>query len=295
MRYLSFLFHLLSSAVIICAAVLLPAAALASTRTVSPGDTLYKIGLEYGVSVEVLMSANSLVDYMIYPGQVITVPGAPDVQPGTGQGDIATVQYTVQGGDTLYWIGVQYGVDYQKIMAANGLESENIYPGMVFIIPGAVPGSSGNAPASAPGAGAAGAIPSGPAPEVSRGGYFQRPSAADVDLLARLITAEAGNQPYEGKVAVGAVVMNRILSKDFPKTIPGVINQYNNGTYQFEPVMNGWINKPATPESFQAARDALNGADPTKGALYFYSNWVTKKWLTSKEVSRRIGELVFAY
>ncbi|MHB1043251.1 MAG: cell wall hydrolase [Eubacteriales bacterium] len=275
MRYLSFLFHLLSSAVIICAAVLLPAAALASTRTVSPGDTLYKIGLEYGVSVEVLMSANSLVDYMIYPGQVITVPGAPDVHPGTGQGDIATVQYTVQNGDTLYWIGVKYGVYYQKIMAANSLESENIYPGMVFIIPGA--------------------IPSGPAPEVSRGGYFQRPSAADVDLLARLITAEAGNQPYEGKVAVGAVVMNRTLSKDFPKTIPGVINQYNNGTYQFEPVMNGWINKPATPESFQAARDALNGADPTKGALYFYSNWVTKKWLTSKEVSRRIGELVFAY
>lgn len=285
MRYLSGLFHLLSSAVIICAAVLLPAAALASTRTVSPGDTLYKIGLEYGVSVEDLMSANSLKDYMIYPGQDIVVPGA---QAGAGQEDGTPVRYSVQGGDTLFRIGVNYGVDYRKIMAANNLVSDIIYPGMVLLIPGATgagPGISGNNLSAG----------STPAAQVSRGGYFLRPSAAEMDLLARLITAEAGNQPYEAKVAVGAVVMNRIRSKDFPKTITGVINEYNNGTYQFEPVMNGWIKNPATPESFQAARDALSGADPTNGALYFYSNWVTKKWMTSKKVARRIGDLVFAY
>lgn len=282
MRYLSVLFHFLSSAVIICAAVLLPAAALASTRTVSPGDTLYGIGIEYGVSVQDLMSANSLKDYMIYPGQVIIVPGA-------GQEDGTPVSYTVQGGDTLYLIGVKYGVDYRNIMAANNLASDLIYPGMVFSIPG-VTGAGPAVPGNNSSAGSA------PAPQVSRGGYFQRPSAAEMDLLARLITAEAGNQPYEAKVAVGAVVMNRIYrSKDFPKTITGVINENYNGTYQFEPVMNGWIKNPATPESFQAARDALSGVDPTNGALYFYSSWVTKKWMTSKEIARRIGDLVFAY
>lgn len=95
---------------------------------------------------------------------------------------------------------------------------------------------------------------------------------AEVDLLARLITAEAAGEPYVGQVAVGAVVLNRVRSGLFPATIAGVIYQ----PYQFETVLNGRIDQPPTPTAVRAALDALSGWDPTGGALYFYN--YTQTW-----------------
>jgi spore germination cell wall hydrolase CwlJ-like protein len=94
-------------------------------------------------------------------------------------------------------------------------------------------------------------------------------SDSDKELLARLVTAEARNQPYLGQVAVAAVVLNRTKSGKFPETIKGVINANNGKVYQFSPVKNGTINKPATESAVQAVKDALNGSDPTNGSLYF--------------------------
>jgi len=118
---------------------------------------------------------------------------------------------------------------------------------------------------------------------------------SDLDLLARLITAEADNQPYVAKVAVGAVVVNRVKDSRFPNTISGVIYDKSYGYYQFTPVMNGMINKPASQEALRAAYDALNGVDPTNGALYFFDNTATNKWLWSKPIALRSGIMVFAY
>ncbi|MDD2190152.1 MAG: cell wall hydrolase [Eubacteriales bacterium] len=115
----------------------------------------------------------------------------------------------------------------------------------------------------------------------------------DLNLLARLIHAEAQAEPYEAKVAVGAVVLNRI--GPFEDSIKGVIYQNIDGFYQFTPVENGWINKPAGEDSIKAAREALDGADPTNGALFYYDNQTTNEWILAKPVSVTFGNMIYAY
>lgn len=117
----------------------------------------------------------------------------------------------------------------------------------------------------------------------------------EVDLLARLITAEAQGEPYEAKVAVGAVVINRVQSGVWANTIEAVIYQRINGYYQFTPVQNGWINKPAESESIKAAQAALSGADPTNGAQFYYDDKATNAWILAKPVSVRIGHMIYAF
>lgn len=186
--------------------------------------------------------------------------------------------YTVKSGDTLYLIGKKFGVGYQEIMSDNSLKSTDIYPGMLLKI--SVPAVGGSA---------------GTGSQASRSGNFQRPDPAVVDLLARLITAEADSEPYECKVGVGAVVLNRVASPVFPKSVIGVVYQHDKWTYQFEPVLNGWIQRPASAASLQAAKDALSGLDPTNGALYFFASSVDSPWLRSRKVSKVIGHTVFTY
>lgn len=118
---------------------------------------------------------------------------------------------------------------------------------------------------------------------------------SDFDLLARLITAEGDGEPFNAKVAVGSVIVNRIKSHIFASTIRGVIYQRMYGYYQFTPVLNGWINKPATDESKKAAYLALNGKDMSRGALYYFDNSTKNTWLWSKQIKTQIGKLVFAY
>lgn len=113
------------------------------------------------------------------------------------------------------------------------------------------------------------------------------------DLLARLINGEARGETYKGQVAVGAVVMNRVKSPKFPNTIAGVI--YQKG--QFSCVTDGQINKPIDKNStvYKAAKEALNGSDPTNGALYFYNPKTTKsKWLFTLKTVATIGSHRFA-
>jgi len=117
----------------------------------------------------------------------------------------------------------------------------------------------------------------------------------EADLLARLITAEAQAEPYEAKVAVGAVVMNRVQSGLWANTIEKVIYQKINGYYQFTPVQNGWINKPAEAGSIKAAQAALSGADPTNGAQFYYDDKTTNEWILAKPVSVQFGHMIFAF
>jgi spore germination cell wall hydrolase CwlJ-like protein len=91
------------------------------------------------------------------------------------------------------------------------------------------------------------------------------------------------------------VVLNRVANPDFPNSIQDVIYQYGDGTYQFEPVQNGQIDKPASNDCINAAKDALNGWDPTNGAIYFFANYVKSTWLWSRPLSTIIGNHVFTY
>lgn len=114
----------------------------------------------------------------------------------------------------------------------------------------------------------------------------QQSTSGDVDLLARLISAEARGEPYAGQVAVGAVVLNRVESPAFPATISGVI--YQKGA--FSCLNDGQFWKPVADSAYRAARDALNGSDPSGGALYYFNPaTATSKWIWSRPVITTIG------
>lgn len=114
-------------------------------------------------------------------------------------------------------------------------------------------------------------------------------SASDLQLMARAINGEARGEPYEGQVAVGAVILNRVKNSSFPNTIAGVI--YQPGA--FTAVSDGQINVPIAENStvVKAAQDALNGWDPTGGAIYYFNpNTATNKWIWSRPLIKQIGK-----
>lgn len=116
-------------------------------------------------------------------------------------------------------------------------------------------------------------------------------SNTDVTLLARLIYGEARGESYTGQVAVGAVVMNRVKSSSFPNTISGVIYQ----PYAFTAVADGQINLAPDAAAIKAAKQAMNGYDPTYGALYYYNPSIaTSTWIFSRKTTITIGNHVFA-
>jgi N-acetylmuramoyl-L-alanine amidase len=263
--------------------------------TVRWGDSLYLISKRFGISVSRIKAANGLKSDTIYPGQQLKLPGSitttpvsspaapgtspatpangtsPEASPGTSPAGGGTggenVRYTVQQGDSLYKIAQKYWVSITALKAANGLSGDEIYVGQVLIIPAA--------------ANRAGQ------PEVSRGLSLSR---EDIDLIARVVYAEARGEIYEGQVAVAAVILNRLRHPDFPKTIRGIVYE----KYAFETVANGQINQVPNAQAHQAVQDALNGWDPTGGALYFWNPaGTTSKWIQSRTIIKQIGNHVF--
>ncbi len=114
-------------------------------------------------------------------------------------------------------------------------------------------------------------------------------SASDVQLLARAVNGEARGEVYEGQVAVAAVILNRVKHPSFPNTISGVI--YQPGA--FTAVADGQINEPIASNStvYKACQDAMNGWDPTYGAIYYFNpNTATNKWIWSRPLIIQIGK-----
>ena len=222
-------------------------AAQAASYSVVSGDTLYSIGRLFNTSVTILKQNNNLTSDYIFAGQKLTVQAA---------------QYSIKSGDTLYSISRNYGVTVDALRKANGEWDNYIYPGQVLAIPA---GST--------------AVVQSPTGTVAAPKAVVSYTANELDLLARLIRAEAEGQPYTAKVAVGAVVVNRVKSPIFPSTVTNVVYERSYGYYQFTPVANGMINKVATQEDIKAAYDALHGNDPTRGALYYFDDSATNQSL----------------
>ena len=119
--------------------------------------------------------------------------------------------------------------------------------------------------------------------------YATGSNNSDVQLMARAINGEARGEPYEGQVAVGAVIFNRVKSSKFPNTISGVI--YQSGA--FTAVADGQINHPIAEDStvYKAAKDAINGWDPTGGCIYYFNpSTATNKWIWSRPLVKTIGK-----
>ena len=119
--------------------------------------------------------------------------------------------------------------------------------------------------------------------------YAQSYNSSELQLMARAINGEARGEPYEGQVAVGAVILNRVKSSQFPNSISGVI--YQAGA--FTAVSDGQINSAISEGStvYKAARDAINGWDPTGGCIYYYNPaTATSKWIWSRPLVKTIGK-----
>ncbi len=113
---------------------------------------------------------------------------------------------------------------------------------------------------------------------------------SEISLLARIISAESRGEPYEGQVAVGAVILNRIDHPSFPNTIAGVVYQ----PLAFSCVDDGQINEPVADSAFKAANDAINGWDPSGGAIYYYNpDKASNKWILSRTIICSIGKHKF--
>ena len=112
-------------------------------------------------------------------------------------------------------------------------------------------------------------------------------NSSDINLLSRIIYSESRGEPYAGQVAVGAVVLNRVKSSSFPNTLSGVVYQ----TGAFDAVSDGQINLTPNSTARKAAQDALNGWDPSYGAIYYFNpNTATNAWIWSRPQTVTIGK-----
>jgi N-acetylmuramoyl-L-alanine amidase len=178
---------------------------------------------------------------------------------GTGFSAQAEETYKVQSGDSLWNIGKSYGVSVKEVQAINNKGNHLIFPGEALKLPTPV-------------------------------------SEQEKDLLARLVHAEAKGEPYEGKVAVATVVLNRVDSEVFPETIKEVVTETSpGGVYQFSPVQNGEINKKADEEAVKAVEEAIAFRGDGNNSLYFFNpDKTSDKWIRTRTVTKTIGNHVFA-
>jgi N-acetylmuramoyl-L-alanine amidase len=173
--------------------------------------------------------------------------------------EAATTTHKVKAGETYWKIAAGFGVPINSLLKANNKASTLLYPGENILIPNS------------------------------------SISAADKDLMARLVHAEAKGEPYAGKVAVATVIFNRVASNDFPNTIHGVVYQIASGHYAFTPVQNGAINQPADAASKRAVNEAIAFKGQGNGSLFFYNpKTAVSKWIETRQTTVTIGNHRFA-
>jgi spore germination cell wall hydrolase CwlJ-like protein len=251
--------------------------AMAASYTIQPKDSLYKISVLFKTTVSALKKNNNLKSNNIKPGQKLKLNAK---------------TYTIKKGDTLSKIAKKHKITLAKLKKANNKKSNLIKPGQKLLLPGLKTSAKTTTTASTMSMQST-AAQSKASKTIASSKDVISYTSAELDLLARLITAEATGQPYNAMVGVGAVVVNRVQSKEWPNTISKVINHVAGGYYQFTPVKNGYIKKPASATALKAAKAALKGSDPSNGAMFYFDDSSTNDWLWSKPMTARYGAMVF--
>jgi N-acetylmuramoyl-L-alanine amidase len=181
--------------------------------------------------------------------------------------EAATV-YTVKKGDTLWKISQKFGTTVYEIKRANNYWKDVIYPGQKFVI-------------------------TWPSAASSRGSntYVNNISSRDFELMAKMVYGEARGEPFEGQVAVAAVILNRVKDSRFPNTIAGVL--YEPGA--FTALQDGQFYLTPNTTAYKAVDLAVKGWDASGGALYYFNPaTATSKWIWSRQIIKKIGKHYFA-
>ncbi|WMJ87227.1 LysM peptidoglycan-binding domain-containing protein [Anaerocolumna sp. MB42-C2] len=250
----------------------------AADYTILKNDSLYKIGRLFDTPVKTIKSDNNLKTNTLYPGQVI---------------DVNAKTYKVKKGDTLFLIAKKSKVTVASLRRANNKWNDSLKPGKKLVLPAPAKTSKAKKATVKKATVKANKLSTNAKMSTTNSSAVISYTPKELDLLARLITAETTGQPYNAMVGVGAVVINRVQSPDWPDTITKVINHVAGDYYQFTPVKNGYINKPASAIAIKAAKAALNGNDPSKGAMFYFDDTSTNAWLWSKLITARYGIMVF--
>lgn len=200
------------------------------------------------------------------------------------------ISYKIKKGDTLWRISKDFGITVEELQKANNMNSTLIITGNTLSVPQTVTVKYEQKQVSMNPKQIASAKQSN-----NTSSNKVVVSEEDRYWLAKIIEAEAGIESLEGKIAVGAVVLNRVNAEWFPDTIQEVIFQKLNGVYQFSPVGNGRLKKvEPSDDAYEAADRALAGEDPTEGALYFYNPKISKStFFKKKELLAVIGNHQF--
>lgn len=275
-------------------------------HVIQKGDTLYDLARDYNTSVKEILKVNDLSENeRIKLGDELVIPGTesekdnkkphwnqslfddknnnenydircdgnyavrinPDQSlPEVNIPESKIIKYHVGVGDTLYDLANSFNTTTGVIMALNNMENSMIRIGEILRLP------INNL---------------NPRQVISK-----TTNNNDINLLARAIHGEARGEPFIGQVAVGAVIINRVLSSYFPDSFKNVI--YQEG--QFCTVDDGQINLTPNRTAYEAAREALNGTDPTMGSLYFYNPRTARdtEWTSSRKSKVTIGDHIFA-
>jgi N-acetylmuramoyl-L-alanine amidase len=263
--------------------LLIPTAAGSSPtggiHEVKAGESLYLIAKQYGVTVAVLKAANQITGNSVLIGQTLKIPTAGASQTSTAA--ISSATHVVKSGDSIYYIAQKYGVTTESLLQANYLSNSSVlYPGQKLIIPTAAGSSSSNNNNNSS----------------SNGTVYGKfaINQSDLELFARLVSAEASGESLVGQVAVAATILHRLTDSRYPKTIAEIVYQVVDGYYQFSPILDGRINETATVSAYQAIRQAIAGWDPSNGAIGFYNpDKTTSQWVRSQTVTTTIGNHVF--
>jgi N-acetylmuramoyl-L-alanine amidase len=173
--------------------------------------------------------------------------------------------YKVAKGDNLYTIAEMFGTTVAELVELNNLETTTIHVNQALVVP---------------------------ADTLKEYPVGLKLTDKEVEWIAQMIHAEARGEPYLGQVAVGAVIINRIKSSQFPNTVRGVLFQEG----AFQPIRNGSFYRPASEQAYRAALEALNGNDPTNGALFFFNPKLSNdRFMHSRTPVVTIGQHRFTY
>lgn len=259
---------------------LLTGQAFALTHVVHKGETLWQISRRYRITVASLAQVNQISSKShLLVGQHLVIPGQSDSESATPvviQQAARQTVHTVRAGENLWRIALHYDTTVAAIVAENSITNSSIITvGQRLVI---TTRGAGTAPI--------------PVALASRAG--RNFSAAELDLFARIVHAEAAGESFEGQVAVAASILNRVDSPLYPNTLTAVIFQVVAGFYQYSPVLDGRINLPANDSARRAVQEAINGRDPSLGATGSFNPAKTlNQWVRRQVVSVVIGNHVF--